>query len=134
MALTVIDAGVIIAVLDSADAHHEVAKDALRDALAHGEALVLPASAYAEVLVAPFRRNEESAGVVDSFIDSMPAAVQPITREIARAAALLRAQHGTRLRLPDALVVATALDLAADRLLTTGRRWPNVGVAIAALR
>lgn len=133
MALTVVDAGVVIAVLDAADSHHAASVDAVRRAIASGESLVLPVSAYAEVLVAPFRRNLESAAVVDSFIDALPATVQPITREIARMAAQLRAQHGPRLRLPDALVVATALELSADRLLTTDRRWPELGLPIAAV-
>src|SRR5688500_1876950 len=102
MALTVLDAGIVIAVLDPADAHHAAAVDAVRRAVASGETLVLPVSAYAEVLVAPFRRNADSAAVVDSFIDALPAQVKPVTREIARVAAQLRAQHGARLRLPDA--------------------------------
>ena len=133
MALTVIDAGVVIAVLDAADSHHAVAVDAVRDALARGQTLVLPVSAYAEVLVAPFRRDAKSAAVVDSFIDALPATVQPTTREIGRVAAQLRAEHGPRLRLPDSLVIATALELAADRLLTTDRRWPEVGLPVAAV-
>src|SRR5688572_24847063 len=112
MALTVVDAGVVIAVLDTADVHHASASSALRAALASGETLVLPASAYAELLVAPFRRNHRAVAVVDAFIDAMPATVQPITREIARLAAQLRAEHGTRLRLRDSLVVATALELS----------------------
>lgn len=133
MAVTVVDAGIVIAVLDSSDSHHVAASEALRAALASGETLILPASAYAEVLVAPLRKNAQSAAVVDSFIDALPATVQPITRPIAQAAAQLRARHGPRLRLPDALVVATALDLDAARLLTTDRRWPNTGVTIAAV-
>ena len=133
MALTVVDAGVVIAVLDAADTHHAAAVAALSRANASGETVVLPVSAYSEVLVGPFRRNGKSAAVVDSFLDTMPATLQPITREIARAAAQLRAQHGPRLRLPDALVIATALELAADRLLTTDQRWPEVGLPIAVI-
>lgn len=133
MDLIVLDAGVIIAVLDSSDTHHNSARDALGVELDRGSSLVLPASAYAEVLVAPFRRDGDSASVVDSLIDALPATVQAVTRAIARAAAELRAQHGSRLRLPDALVVATAAELGADRILTTDRRWPTLTVTVHAI-
>lgn len=133
MGLIVVDAGVLIAILDASDAHHLAARDAVRAALDRGDSLVLPASAYAEVLVAPLRRDGESGAVVDSLIDALPATVQPITRPIARAAAELRAEHGTRLRLPDALVVATALDLGAERLITTDRRWPELAIELQAI-
>lgn len=130
MALTVLDAGVLIAVLDGGDAHHASAEDALREAFAAGDDLVVPASAYAGCLVAPLRRGPEAAAVVDDLLDALPARVVPISRVIARAAAELRARHGRALRLPDALVVATAMDLRADRLLTTDARWPSVDVAV----
>jgi hypothetical protein len=42
----------------------------------------------------------------------------------------LRARHGTRLRLPDALVLATALHLAADRAVTTDAGWPRAGIHV----
>ena len=42
----------------------------------------------------------------------------------AAAAAVLRAKH-TSLRLPDALVIASASQRSADQLLTTDRRWPT---------
>jgi predicted nucleic acid-binding protein len=130
MALTVLDSGVVIALLDGQDVHHTAAEDAVREANAAGDDLVLPASAYAECLVAPLRRGPEAATIVDDLLDALAARVAPITRTTARAAAELRARHGRVLRLPDALVVATALDLRADRLLTTDARWPVLGVAV----
>jgi predicted nucleic acid-binding protein len=133
MGVIVVDAGVIIAILDAQDAHHSAARAALQAALGEGADLVLPASAYSEILVAPFRRSAAAAATVDSLVDTLPASVQPITRPIARAAARLRARHGARLRLPDALVVATAQELGAERLLTTDRRWPRVGVSVQAV-
>ena len=59
-----------------------------------------------------------------------PATVEPATREIARRAAELGAMHGNRFRLPDALVVATPVDLGADLVLTTDARWPAVPVSV----
>jgi predicted nucleic acid-binding protein len=130
MALTVLDAGVVIAVLDGSDAHHAAAVAAVSDAMDRGDDLVLPASAYAEVLVAPYRRGSEAVATVDTFLDALPAAIEPATRTIAARAAELRAAHGTALRLPDALVIATALSLDAERLVTTDGRWPSLPVHV----
>ncbi|MBA3236269.1 MAG: PIN domain-containing protein, partial [Chloroflexi bacterium] len=55
---------------------------------------------------------------------------EPATREIARRAAELRARHGTRLRLPDSLVVATAIVLEAHRVVTTDARRPELGMNV----
>jgi predicted nucleic acid-binding protein len=130
MALTVLDAGVVIAMLDGTDAHHAESRAALREALDRGDDLVLPASAYAECLVGPLRRGPEAAATVDAFIEALPTRVEPVTRSIARAAAALRARHGRALRLPDALVLATAIELRAHSLLTTDARWPALDVPV----
>lgn len=133
MGLTVLDAGVVIAVLDASDAHHLVAADALGRAGAGGDVLVIPVTAYAECLVAPHRRGPDAVAIVDRFIDALPARVEPASREIGAAAAALRAEHGAALRLPDALVVATAVALGADRVLTTDAEWPQLTVAVEVL-
>jgi predicted nucleic acid-binding protein len=128
--LTVLDAGVVIAVLDAGDAHHAAATKALTDSRDRGDELVIPASAYAECLVSPSRNGATAIATVDRFLDALPARVESATRAIGAAAAVLRAEHGPALRLPDALVVATALALEADRVLTTDARWPGVPVRV----
>lgn len=133
MGLTVLDAGVIIALLDAADAHHAAAVAALRIARDRGDVLVLPASAYAECLVSPQRRGPNAVAIVDRFLDALPARVEPADRSIAAAAAALRATHGTALRLPDGLVIATAIVLGADRILTTDAGWPAVPIPVEVL-
>jgi predicted nucleic acid-binding protein len=133
MGLTVLDAGIIIGILDRRDSHHDGARSAVAEAIERGDALVVPASAYAECLVAPARRGREAVEAVDAFLADLPADVEPITGQIARRAATLRATHGGRLRLPDALVIATAIHARADRVLTTDRRWPPLEVAIEAI-
>lgn len=130
MGLTVLDAGVLIAVLNADDAHHDHARRAVAAARDRGDRLLVPASAYAEILVAPLRTSPGSGDAVDDFLEALPASVEPATRRIARQAAELRARHGNRLRLPDALVVATAITLQADLVVTTDARWPDLGISV----
>lgn len=130
MAVTVVDAGILIAALDSTDAHYATSVEALRACRESGDSLVVPASAYAEVLVGPSRRGADAIATVDAFLDALPAAVEPATKVIAREAAALRAAHGRALRLPDALTLATASVLRADRVLTTDAGWPILSVPV----
>jgi predicted nucleic acid-binding protein len=123
MGLIVLDAGVLIGVLDGSDVHHVAATEALRRAEENLDHLVLPASALAEILVGPSRRGPEAVATVDGLLTTLAIDLVPIDQRIARQAAVLRAK--TRLRLPDALVVASAIVLRADRLLSTDGRWPR---------
>lgn len=134
MDLTVLDAGAVIAILDASDIHHAAATQAVASALERGAAFVLPASAYAEVLVAPHRRGAEAVATVDAFVDALPARVEPATRAVAAMAAELRSRHGNQLRLPDALVVATAVVLGAQLVVTTDARWPHLPVRVEVIR
>ena len=122
MGLTVLDAGVVIAGLDADDAHHAAAAGALAAARDRGDSFVLPASAYAEILVRPAAQGIATVARVDAALDAMAISIADADRDIARRAASLRARH-SGLRLPDALVIATAMELGADHLLTTDRRW-----------
>jgi predicted nucleic acid-binding protein len=123
MGLTVVDAGVIIGLLDRTDSHHDAARTALHESVARGDRLLVPASALAEVLVAPSRRGGDAVEVVLGLVERVPLQIVALDQPIAVAAAALRAQHPA-LKLPDALIVATASVLAAETLLTTDRRWP----------
>jgi len=134
VALTVLDAGIIIGVLDERDPHHVAAADAIRRAVERDDALAVPASAYAECLVSPARSGRDAMREVDAFLADLAADVEPVTRQIASHAAQLRARHGKRLRLPDALVLATALHLDADRVVTTDAGWPRAGVTVEVVR
>ena len=70
---------------------------------------------------------------MDAFLDALPAAVEPASREIAREAAGLRATHGSALRLPDALVLATARVIGANLVLTTDAGWPATSTEVTVL-
>ena len=133
MALTVLDASIVIAVLDSENAHHAAARAGLASRVDALDTFVLPVSAYAETLVGAFRSGDAAVATVEAFLDALPVRIEPATPNIGRHAARLRAEHGGRLPLPDAFVVATAMELRAERLLTTDRRWPGVGVRVDVL-
>jgi len=124
MGLIHLDAGLVIGVLDSDDLHHDAAREVLRDAARSGDRVAMSASAFAECLVGPSRRGERAVSVVEAFCASLPIEVVALDRDVARLAARLRAEH-TSLRLPDALVIATAERCSADRLATTDHRWPS---------
>ena len=124
MGLIHLDAGVLIGFLDSDDAHHEPARQILTDALHEGHQLAMAASAFAEVLVGPARRGQGAVDTVRGIVERIPISIVPIDNNIAISAARLRAVHRA-LRLPDALVIAVAMNDHADHLVTTDRRWPT---------
>lgn len=127
MAVIHLDAGVVIGFLDGNDGHHAAARAILADALHNGDDLAMATSAFAECLVGPARRGEVEIRRVQDLFDRLPIAIVPLGADAAVIAARLRAQHRT-LRLPDALVIATAIDGAADELVTTDRKWPTAKV------
>lgn len=123
MALIHLDAGVLIGFLDGDDAHHPSARAVITEALERSDRLAMAASALAECLVGPARRGDDAIDLVHELRRRLPIDIVDLDPAIATAAARLRAQHKA-LRLPDALVIATAAASNADRLVTTDRRWP----------
>jgi predicted nucleic acid-binding protein len=109
----ILDASVLIGLLDTADAHHADAVDETEAADLAGQQLLVPASAYSEALVA-FARAARVREAREA-ITAMGIKVTPLTAAIAEHAAELRARH-KRLRLPDAIVFATARELGGDLL------------------
>jgi predicted nucleic acid-binding protein len=101
VAIVVLDASVAIAFLDAADPHHSGAVAALTRL--QGSEMVLPASAYAEMLVGPARRSRAAMDAAREFVIDLALRVEPIRADIAERAAVLRAAHRA-LKLPDALV------------------------------
>ena len=124
MGLIHLDAGVLLGFLDASDAHHQTSRAALTDALRHGDHLALAASALAESLVGPARRGDSAVDAVRTLVDRIPIEIIPLDVEIATTAAKIRAAHRA-LRLANALIIATAIEQAADHLITTDRKWPT---------
>lgn len=122
--LTVVDAGIVIGHLDRANPHHHAATDALREAASSAQRLALPVTAFAECLVCPTKAGSETAARFEAALAAIPIGVLAADVDVARSAAGLRAGHPS-LKLPDALVIATAVVHEADALITTDRRWPS---------
>jgi len=121
----ILDASVLIGLLDSEDAHHEAAVEAVELADLAVRELTTPASAYSEALVA-FARADRITDARNS-IAGMGITVTPMSAAIAERAAALRASH-TALRLPDAIVLATALELDGE-LMTYDQRLEQHALA-----
>jgi len=103
--------------------HHEAAEHAFvrhRD-----DDLILPASVYAEILVGPFRIGADAVAKVDAFLTDFAVHIAPVDAETAKRAALLRSRPQS-LRLPDALVLATADAIGASKVLTADRTWQRI--------
>lgn len=131
MALAVVDASVVIAFLDPDDGLHDAAVEALTEHQ-HDE-LLIPTSAYAEMLVAPYRRGAEAVAEVEAFLADFAVRLEMPTPAIARAAAKLRSESRS-LRLPDALILATADELQAELVLTGDESWARINGRIALIQ
>jgi predicted nucleic acid-binding protein len=125
VALTVLDASVLVALLDPADPRHAAATAALRRHA--GDDLRVPASAYAECLTGPASHGRLAGA--KRAIRSLVVEIVPLTEYVAEEAADLRARHPA-LRLADALVVATAGVLDADVILTGDPGWRGLSSSV----
>jgi len=109
----ILDASVLIGLLDTADAHHERAVSDVEAGDQARRELIVPASAYSAALVA-FARAGRLADA-RAAIAAMGIEIAPLTAAMAERAAELRADR-KYLRLPDAMVVACAREIGGDLL------------------
>jgi predicted nucleic acid-binding protein len=121
-ALSVLDASVLIALLDERDVGRQVARAAVEESKRDHD-LLIPMTAFSESIVAPYRRSRRDGQRAEAALAALGSPVEA-TRAIASQAARLRAAR--RIKLPDALILATAMEVAADHVLTLDRRWRGV--------
>jgi predicted nucleic acid-binding protein len=100
----VLDADVVIGVLDRSDSHHRAAVRALRRIADAGTRMSLSLVNYAEALVLPAEHPETLRAAAHS-IDALGIELVAPTPAVAREAALLRAQG---ISLADGFAIATA--------------------------
>ncbi|MBJ7599057.1 PIN domain-containing protein [Candidatus Nephthysia bennettiae] len=117
--LSVLDASVLIALLDETDVARPIARAAVQQSKQDHD-LLIPITAFSESIVAPYRRSRRDGQRAEAALAALGTLVE-VTREVASRAAQLRATRN--IKLPDALVLATAIHTAADQILTLDRRW-----------
>jgi predicted nucleic acid-binding protein len=113
----VLDSDAVVGFLDRSDALHDAADEAIRDLIGDHQLLVSTVT-YAEVLTgARLGRHDEKQ--VRGFFYELTAGILSVDVEIAEKAAELRSRLRS-LRMPDALILATA-DIAPEvELVLTG--------------
>jgi predicted nucleic acid-binding protein len=108
VAVVVFDADVLIAFLGSDDAQHDVAVERVRRSLEPGTRRLICSVNYSEVLIGPLEaRGPGGAETVDAMFVHFAIETIVVDMELARRAAAVRA--GTKLKLPDAYALATAI-------------------------
>ena len=108
MAVVVFDADVLIAYLGRADANHTEAVERMRHALSPGTRRLISAVNYTEVLIGPLQKEGmPGADTVDAMLVRFSIETVQVDMALARRAAAVRAR--TRLKLPDAYALATAI-------------------------
>lgn len=122
MGAVVADTSVLIGYFQPGDTHHRNAREALEEA---GDSLCVSVISFSEVMTGVLRAGKQQIEIAERFFNALPGGVEPVSRSIGKRAAELRVAT-PRLRLPDALVVATGDVLDADLILTADRRWRGV--------
>lgn len=116
MGRVVLDSSVLIALYNRNDLHHGIV---LTKFGSESNQYEISAIGLMETLVAPFADGPGTSDRVLAAIDGSIAVIHPVTERIAVAAAKIRAK--TKMRVPDAIISATAT-LAEAQLWTLDRR------------
>jgi predicted nucleic acid-binding protein len=120
----VLDSGVVVGFLDRQDALHGAADAAVRE-LVRGQRMLASVVTYAEVLTGA-RLGHHNEDDVAGFFAGLLSAVLPVDVAVAEKAADLRSRIKA-LRMPDALILATAeTDPEVDLIVTGDQRLSKV--------
>ncbi|MBI2691066.1 MAG: PIN domain-containing protein [Solirubrobacterales bacterium] len=118
MGSVLLDTGVVIGVLDPDDVHHVAAMKAVGPYRESGASFKLSTISLAELLMdRRSRRRDDVFGFIELLGEH---ALVPVDASVADVAGELRSRRRS-LRLPDALIAATAVVEKAEVLLTTDK-------------
>ena len=126
-ATVLLDTSTILAYLSGAESASDAAISVIDGLVGSGRnPAIVSAITVTEALVRPLRAGSESAiRLVEDFLLRFPnLRVEPVTVEIARRAARIRA--ATAGPTPDALILATAAVAGASVVVSNDRSWPGI--------
>ncbi len=121
-----LDAGVLIALFDTDDAHNAAAIDGLYAIQESKATFGLSALAYAEFLIGAIRSGRAAVDRADKLLERLcPDGPVAIDKSVAARAARLRAENEW-LKTIDAIVIASAQSAKAKGLLTTDKKLTRI--------
>ena len=95
---------------------------------------IIPTLVISEILTGFYidKRDKDASGFLSAILTNDNFRVVPLSLDIAVSSAIIRAN--TRLKLPDAMVLATAVQLRADFLVSNDERFPEVHQNVSHVR
>lgn len=118
-----VDTAVWIYHLEDVRPYSELTVHLLAEAAAGRLELILSTVTLAEILAGPWRTGDaERAGRIEAVLEALPG-VRPAAATWAVASAAARIRGELKLPLPDAFIIASALDQQAQLLVTNDATW-----------
>ena len=128
-----LDTNAFIYFLDGAEPYYNVLVPVFRRVAAGDLAVMVSAITEAELLVRPEReRNDLAKERIEDLLAENGIYVIGVDRRIARRAAAIRARGN--LKLPDAIIVATALETDCEAIVGNDGQWAKKDVEIPFIR
>ena len=121
--VALLDSAAVAGFLDRDDAVHAAADERVRE-LAGRERLIVSVITYAELLTGAGLGHHDRTAVRGFFAELIDE-IHDVNRNVAERAAELRTA-GPALKMPDALILATADVHEADAVITADHRWVDV--------
>ncbi|MFC4586856.1 type II toxin-antitoxin system VapC family toxin [Sphaerisporangium corydalis] len=125
MPTVLLDTNIISSLLDPDDTLHLDALAAVRRWEGEAASFAISVITWSELRVGAVRRGPGAEKALAEFRDSAIDRILAVDEVTAEAAARLRARDLT-VRMPDALIVASAREGGADVLLTADRKFPGI--------
>lgn len=128
-----LDTNAFIYFLDGEKPYYDVLLPVFRRVQAGDLSIIVSAMTEAELLVRPERtKNDTARERIADLLSESGIYVVGVDRKIARRAAVIRAN--TRLKLPDAIIVATALETDCEAVVGNDGEWATREVEIPFIR